>query len=562
MFIKKTTKTGDVRILEKCPLRCGFVGQNMSKHITEQHPLHPVKYCCSACDFTHGRKSEVTMHVSKEHEFGKATVKAHVMSPCVYRWDPKKKYLRTYPPGTLPYDRQSKPYPEGWLRQNEGYSDDSSSDDDLDVLRSVENPTAPEIDPARCIIGAWLGENDQDIAKRSQRRAEILKGRQMADLSEKELRSVLRTMSYTRSDDGHMGWGPKGKLTRHKTRNSKQRVGQRRRCRMNCGWNDHKIYTKHTCPLHPKYAGDKPKVRGDHEDAVAWKAAKAARDALKTRIEEQLRGQQTIPCGYGCGELFRLKSQRKMHMQNCTFGGARTRHGCTTPGCKFQHANGPVLRRHVKTCVKSYAYTSPVCPACGTYFVNRKVNSETGRLELCDTRAKAYWAKHEKLYHRSRQVDCQSCGAPHLVPWCTYTPKAMGRQFRCSDNYFDINMGSSRCRRIRPGVIPWWASQSSQKSGGDNDNGEQVDLVGTTAETEPTMDTTGESQKLSSQTETVTNSGPVSTDTDGTDEEWDPIRVESDEYVSEDGTTPTTTTITSLLPDEADGGADYKSARF
>ena len=72
-------------------MRCGFVGQNMSKHIREQHPLHPVKYYCSVCDFTHGRKSEVTMHVSKEHEFGKATVKAHVMSPCVYRWDVKEK---------------------------------------------------------------------------------------------------------------------------------------------------------------------------------------------------------------------------------------------------------------------------------------------------------------------------------------------------------------------------------------------------------------------------------------------------------------------------------------
>ena len=123
-------------------------------------------------------------------------------------------------------------------------------------------------------------------------------------------------------------------------------------------------------------------------------------------------------------------------------------------------------------------------------------------------------------------------------------------------------MGSSRCRRIRPGVIPWWASQSPQKSGEDDNSGEQVDLVGTTTEAEPTMDTTGESQKLSSQTEEVTDSGFVSTDTDGTAEEWDPIRVESDEYVSEDGTTPTTTTITSLLPDEADGGAGYKSARF
>ena len=53
------------------------------------------------------------MHVSKEHEFDNAIVKPHIMSPCVYRWDAKAKYLRTYPPGTSPYERQSKPYPEG-----------------------------------------------------------------------------------------------------------------------------------------------------------------------------------------------------------------------------------------------------------------------------------------------------------------------------------------------------------------------------------------------------------------------------------------------------------------
>ena len=62
---------------------------------------------------------------------------------------------------------------------------------------------------------------------------------------------------------------------------------------------DHKIYTKHTCPLHLKYAGDKPKVRGDHEDAVAWKATK---EALKTRIiEEQLCEQQTYRVATGVG---------------------------------------------------------------------------------------------------------------------------------------------------------------------------------------------------------------------------------------------------------------------
>ena len=36
----------------------------------------------------------------------------------------------------------------------------------------------------------------------------------------------------------------------------------------------------------------------------------------------------------------------------------------------------------------------------------------------------------------------------------------MGRHFRCSDNYFDLNMGSSECRRVRPAEPqPQWARQ-------------------------------------------------------------------------------------------------------
>ena len=55
----------------------------------------------------------------------------------------------------------------------------------------------------------------------------------------------------------------------------------------------------------------------------------------------------------------------------------------------------------------------------------------------------------------------------------------------------------------------------------------------------------------------IAYSGSVSTTTDGTDEEWDPIR---DGYVSEDDTTPAATTITSLLLDDADGGAPTTKA--
>ena len=123
-------------------------------------------------------------------------------------------------------------------------------------------------------------------------------------------------------------------------------------------------------------------------------------------------------------------------------------------------------------------------------------------------------------------------------------------------------MGSDHCRRIRPGVIPWWASQPSQMGSDDNDSVEQVDSVETTEETGPTIGTTGEPQKLNTQLETTVDSGNESATTDEMDDEWDPICVESDEYVSEDSTTPTTTMTTQLPQDETDISDERVSARF
>ena len=122
-----------------------------------------------------------------------------------------------------------------------------------------------------------------------------------------------------------MGWGPKGKLTRYKTRNRRQRVGQSKGCTRKCKWDDHKLYSARTCPLHPKYKGDKPRVEGDHPDAIAWKRQQQQLVDDKQRREAQLHRQCTIPCGYGCGGMFRTKLHRKTHMQNCEFNGIRTR---------------------------------------------------------------------------------------------------------------------------------------------------------------------------------------------------------------------------------------------
>ena len=40
----------------------------------------------------------------------------------------------------------------------------------------------------------------------------------------------------------------------------------------------------------------------------------------------------------------------------------------------------------------------------------------------------------------------------------------MGRKFWCSDNYFDLGMGSQRCREVRPGQIPAWKQWQQQQT--------------------------------------------------------------------------------------------------
>ena len=59
------------------------------------------------------------------------------------KWDKKVKYLRTYPPGTLPNDRSVQPYPEGWLGNSGKMSVDKDtstgiSDDDICSVRQED----------------------------------------------------------------------------------------------------------------------------------------------------------------------------------------------------------------------------------------------------------------------------------------------------------------------------------------------------------------------------------------------------------------------------------------
>ena len=537
---------GDEIEVEVCPLRCGFVGRNMVKHISQKHPLHPVAHHCDACGFSHLMKGYVTRHVIQSHDIGEAKVKARIMSGYVYKWDNRKKYLRTYPPGTLPNDKNAEPYPEGWLGDSgEGFGDDDTplpDEDDDDARRSVEISNVT-VDTDTAVVYGWYGDDPQEASARSQRRSDILQGRDVSELSEHELRRWMRTLSYTRSDDKYMGWGPKGKLTKYKTTRH-QRATQRSRtgCRRNCKWDDHVTYSARSCPLHPKYKGDKPRVDGDHPDAVEWRRQRQQLEIDKRRRESQLQQQCNIPCGYGCGELFRTRRHRNEHMRNCVHSGERSRNGCRVPGCKFEHANLPRLNRHMRKCMKTYAYTSPLCPACGVFYMNRKTNPLTGRVELCGKEATSHYSRHQKLYQRSRQVDCKSCGAPHLVPWCTQPPKEMGRQFRCSDNYFDLNMGSQRCREIRPGAVPAWKQQLTSTQDTNSDSSMVSDGG---FDDEGAAEPSGMGHVGPSTTARAAQNSLGATGDDGGDIEeayattdsestgsWDPLHISSDEHIS------------------------------
>ena len=178
--------------------------------------------------------------------------------------------------------------------------------------------------------------------------------------------------------------------------------------------------------------------------------------------------------------MFRTGKQREVHMRNCTADGVRVKDQCPVPGCEHEHADKAIYHRHVRACWKTYEWKSPVCQACGVCYTNQELNPRTRRFELRDYRAKAYWQRHANLYKQTRQVDCQRCGAPHLMPWCAITPKQKGRHFQCSDNYFDLQMGSAQCRRSRPGdPPPRWATRQPDSEG---DDSEEDGSTGTVAD--------------------------------------------------------------------------------
>ena len=148
------------------------------------------------------------------------------------------------------------------------------------------------------------------------------------------------------------------------------------------------------------------------------------------------------------------------HERKCVHDGVKQRLRCLVPGCSFEHADTKMYNTHITGCWQTYHYVSPTCTACGLNFTNTTYDEEEDGLVKTGYRARTYWSRHVNAYKMTRQVDCRWCGAPHLMPGCAKTPKQMGRHFRCSDNYFDISMGSARCRRLRAtDPLPAWAMQ-------------------------------------------------------------------------------------------------------
>ena len=199
MIKVRRSEDGDEDETEVCPLRCGYVGKHMVKHISAAHPLHPVAHYCDKCGFTHPTKGEVTRHIMREHDMGEASISARIMPGYVYKWDKKAGYLRTYPPGTLPNDRSAQPYPEGWLGRSGKVSDDDTSTDASDDDTCSVRASDITVDTDVAGVYKYDGEDQQEARERSQRRSDILQGRDVSELSQHELRKWMRTMSYTRA---------------------------------------------------------------------------------------------------------------------------------------------------------------------------------------------------------------------------------------------------------------------------------------------------------------------------------------------------------------------------
>ena len=284
-----------------------------------------------------------------------------------------------------------------------------------------------------------------------------------------------------------------GWLSREKARRGapKNLRGVTKQCGLRCGWQDHLVSTKHKCPLHPEYVGHlktggKPKgMRGDTIAAEEWRRNQELdRNRAAEMAERAATGDYV--CRNQCGKSFRTNLLRLQHEArecvNDKDGRPRRVYRCKTPGCTKTHVNQSALEDHERNCKHTYEFESPTCPSCG-YQVNNKVMRD-GVLEVKgkDRNATARWMSHVRHFRKTRMVRCMKCGEHHLIPGCMVTPRSMGREFQCSDNFLDVRMGSQHCRQRFPreGGRPEWLDRWKREIddlGRDTDSSDEEPLV-------------------------------------------------------------------------------------
>ena len=192
--------TGRRSVRSKCPLRCGWRGCQITKHIAAAHPLHPVTFRCTGCDQSFDTRVSVNYHL--RYECVEASIVTVIRQSNVYKWDTNAGFLRTYPPDAA-HDASIKPYPEGWLT-NKNPETKQQTREVMAELGAVQDDK-----PLAEGVRVWNGERGTEMVERSEQRQQILNEADTDDvdnLATAQRRMFYRTMACTHSGE-HMGWG-------------------------------------------------------------------------------------------------------------------------------------------------------------------------------------------------------------------------------------------------------------------------------------------------------------------------------------------------------------------
>lgn len=460
-----TTRRPDrKRHVSVCPLRCGWRGELLPRHIIHEHPLHPVRYECMECGVTTRGRPQATEH-EKSHG-GTTEMKLVRGESDTYKWDHRKRFLRAIPKGT------DKPRPAGWLAKT--------------IKRATRKTGPTRVDT----LWEWNGEHGEERQVREDRRNGIMENARTGDWRELpgyEKKRWLGTLAAS------VGWNAYEKVRTRRRADTRRRA----KCSKDCRWGDHRASSKHVCPLHADYVGHlktggKPKgMKGDSVEADEWRRKKLD-DADK---KEVARATADAPGGefccrnVGCNECFRNKGKRLQHESGtCTYtrgGEVKPLLTCGVPGCEASHISEIWMRHHRKDCRHTFAFESPTCPSCGKQCNNKTVRN--GRVEVKGKAryATAKWQQHVKKFKQTKLVGCKWCGTQHLIPGCMASPREMGREFQCSDNFLPFRdpetwlMNEKECRRRRPkeGGNPEWMGRwktEVETLGDGNDNGGEM----------------------------------------------------------------------------------------